>query len=69
MGVRLVALPALSESDFDVAFTTFLTQQIGALLVANDTLFFSRRDELVALAARHAVPAMYSYPDYVPLEV
>jgi putative ABC transport system substrate-binding protein len=56
---------ASSERDFDPAFSSFVKQQTAALLIANDALFFSRREQLVALAARYDIPAIYSYREYV----
>ena len=57
-GVQLHILKAGTESEIDAAFATLVQLQAGALVVANDPFFFSRRDQLVALASRHAVPAI-----------
>ncbi len=58
-GVQLHILKAGTESEIDAAFATLVQLHAGALLVGGDLFFFSRRDQLVALAARHAVPAIY----------
>ena len=62
-GVRLQILKASSESEIDAAFAS--PSQAGALLVGNDPFFTSRREQLVALAARYAVPAMYEWREFV----
>ena len=63
--LQLEILNASSEPDFDPAFSIFVKRQTGALLVGNDALFFSRREQLVGLAARYAIPAVYPYREYV----
>jgi len=61
LGLQLHILKASSEGDFDKAFTTVIDQRAGALLIASDPFLFSRRNQLVALAARHAVPTIYQF--------
>jgi putative tryptophan/tyrosine transport system substrate-binding protein len=58
-GVQLAVLKAGTESEIDAAFTTLTQLHAGALVVDSDVFFFVRREQLVALAARHAVPAIY----------
>ncbi len=64
LGVHLVVLHANQESDFDAAFTTLVQKRAGALLVCSSPFFTSRREQLVALAARHAVPAIYEWREF-----
>ena len=59
LGQQILVLNAASDREFDTAFATIAQQQVTALLVASDPLFFDRRDRLVALAARQAIPAIY----------
>ena len=59
IGLTLIILNASTESEIDAAFATLVQQRIGALVVTGDPFFVSRRDKLVALAARHAVPTIY----------
>ena len=59
LGQQILILNANSDRDFDSAFATIAQQQVAALLVASDPLFFDRREQLVALAARQATPAIY----------
>jgi len=60
-----VVLNASSPPDIDTVFKNLARQRIGALLVDADTLFVSRRDQLVVLAAHYSVPAIYDLRDYV----
>jgi putative ABC transport system substrate-binding protein len=59
IGLTLIILNASTESEIDAAFATLVQQRVGALVVTGDPFFVSRRDKLVALAARHAVPTIY----------
>jgi putative tryptophan/tyrosine transport system substrate-binding protein len=62
LGVHLLVLNASSQSEIDTAFTTLVEQRAGALLVTGEPLFFgTARDQLIALAARHAVPTIYQF--------
>ena len=63
-GVQLHILKAGTESEIDAAFATLVQLQAGALVVGADPFFNSRREQLVALAARHAVPAIYEWREF-----
>src|SRR5262245_10659651 len=64
LGLHLQVLRASTEPDIETAFATFHHQQVGALLVGNDAFFNSRRAHLVALAARYAIPTIYSFREF-----
>jgi putative ABC transport system substrate-binding protein len=63
-GLALRILTASSESEIDAAFASLVEGHAGALVVQADPFFTGRREYLVALAARHAVPAIYSWRDF-----
>jgi len=63
-GVQLQILDASTESEIDAAFASLVQLQAGALVVVADAFFFSRREQLVALASRHAVPAIYGWREF-----
>jgi ABC-type uncharacterized transport system substrate-binding protein len=56
---QIIILTASNEPEIDSAFAILAQQRIGALIVSPDAFFFSRRDKIVALAAHHAIPAIY----------
>jgi putative ABC transport system substrate-binding protein len=62
--VHLDILKASTEGEIDAAFATLVQLHAGALVVGADAFFSSRRDQLVALAARHGVPAIYEYREF-----
>jgi putative tryptophan/tyrosine transport system substrate-binding protein len=63
-GVQLQILKAGTEGEIDAAFATLVRLHAGALVVG-DPFYLNRREQLVALAARHAVPAIYDWREYV----
>ena len=63
-GVQVKILKASTEGEIEAVFATPVQLHAGALLVSNDPFFTSRREQIVALAARHAVPAIYWLRDF-----
>jgi putative tryptophan/tyrosine transport system substrate-binding protein len=64
LGLQLLVRNASQERDIDAAFAAVVAQRASALLISPDPFFFSRRDHIVALAARDAVPAMYEWHEF-----
>jgi putative tryptophan/tyrosine transport system substrate-binding protein len=65
IGVTVLVLNASNEQEIDTIFAALSEQRANALLVSADALFVSRRDQLVALSARHAIPTIYDLRDFV----
>jgi len=63
-GVQLPILNAGSESEIDAAFASLVQLQAGGLVVGTDPFFASQHEQLLALAARHAIPATYDFRDF-----
>jgi putative ABC transport system substrate-binding protein len=61
---QLVVAIARTENDLEVAFATFSQQRVGAILVGNGTFFNRRIEQLVTLAARHRLPAIFPFREY-----
>jgi putative tryptophan/tyrosine transport system substrate-binding protein len=59
LGVKLIVLNAANEDEIDASFATMIRKGAGAVLVTSDSFFFSRRKQLIVLAARYAIPAIY----------
>src|SRR6266566_4772519 len=59
LGQQVSILSASTERDIDVALTTVTQSGAGALLVSSDPFFNGERDQVIALAARYAIPAIY----------
>jgi putative tryptophan/tyrosine transport system substrate-binding protein len=64
-GIRLEVLNARTNDEIDLAFATLLQSKGGGLIVLANPLFVGRRDQLVALAARYAIPVIYPFPSFV----
>jgi putative ABC transport system substrate-binding protein len=65
LGWQLLVLNASAPSEIDTAFATLRQRRAGALLVGGDPFLTSRRQQIVALAARDAIPAMYFNREFV----
>jgi len=65
LGLRLEVFPATTDRDIDAAFATIPQRRAEALLIGDDPFFNTRREQLVALAADHRVPAIYFAPEFV----
>jgi putative ABC transport system substrate-binding protein len=64
LGQQIVVLEASSERGIETAYAAVIEQRAGALLVGSDPFFSTRREQLVSLAARHAVPAVYQWREF-----
>ena len=64
LGLQLRILPASTASEIDAAFGTLAELQLGALAVPADPFFTNRKDQILVLAARYAVPAIYEWREF-----
>jgi putative ABC transport system substrate-binding protein len=64
IGVRLHILRASTDEEIELAFASITELNVPAFTIASDPFLLTRRDKIVALAARHAVPGMYFFRDY-----
>jgi putative ABC transport system substrate-binding protein len=64
LGLHVVVVSARTDNDLEPAFASFSQQHVGAVLVGNSTFFNRRAERLAALAARHALPAIYPWREY-----
>jgi putative ABC transport system substrate-binding protein len=64
LGVEVIPFNAGAQEEFEGIFSTMAQRQVGALLVAGDPFFFSRHNNLIALAAQHRLPAIYEWREF-----
>jgi len=64
LGLRLHVLKVTTEGELDSAFASLVQLGVGALLVAQEPSYFRWREQIIALAARHAIPATYGQREY-----
>ena len=65
LGVELLVRDASSEREIEAAFASFAQQRVNAVILHGDAFFGSRGDQLIELAARHAMPTMYYLREFV----
>ena len=65
LGLRIAVLNASSEREIETAFSALVQNHAGALLVGSDPFLTDRRNQLVDLTARHAIPAIYQWREFV----
>ncbi|MBI1776912.1 MAG: ABC transporter substrate-binding protein [Proteobacteria bacterium] len=66
-GAQLLILNASNESEIDAAFATLVQRHAGAIVIDSNAFFTGRREQLVALASRHALPAIYAFREYAAI--
>jgi putative ABC transport system substrate-binding protein len=64
LGLQLVLVNARTDGDLEPAFASFSQQRVGAVLVGNSSFYVRRIEQLAALAARHALPAIFPFREY-----
>jgi putative ABC transport system substrate-binding protein len=64
LGLQVLVVNARTDSDLEMAFASFSQQRVGAVLVGVGAFFNRRTEQLAALAARHALPAIYPYREF-----
>jgi len=64
LGRKLFVAKASNDAELEAAFTALLRERVGALLVASDPYFDTRRDRIVAFAAQSRLPAIYQFREY-----
>jgi putative ABC transport system substrate-binding protein len=64
LGRQVIVVNARTDSDLEPAFATFSQQHVGAVLVGDSSFYVGRMEQLAALAARHALPAIFDYREF-----
>jgi putative tryptophan/tyrosine transport system substrate-binding protein len=66
LGLQLFIVNASTDRDLEAAFAGFSQQRVGAVLVSDSTFYTRRTEQLAALAAHHALPAMFPFREFAP---
>jgi putative ABC transport system substrate-binding protein len=66
LGLQLQDLNASTEGEINSAFATIVEERIGAVLIGSDAFFYDRRDQLIAVTARHSIPACFEWREFPP---
>jgi putative tryptophan/tyrosine transport system substrate-binding protein len=64
LGLQVEVFNARTAGDIDMSFATLVRERAGALIVSGGAFLLGRREQIIALAARHAIPAMYAFRDF-----
>jgi putative ABC transport system substrate-binding protein len=64
LGLQVHLLQASTDQDFDTVFATLAKLRAGGLVISSDSFFFTRSEQLAALAAQHAVPAIFGFREF-----
>jgi putative tryptophan/tyrosine transport system substrate-binding protein len=64
LGLKLHVANASKEADIDIAFAGFVRERVDAIVINADAFYFSRRDQIVALTAQHALPAIHQLREF-----
>jgi putative ABC transport system substrate-binding protein len=64
LGLQLIVVSASTDSDLEPAFASFTQKRVDAVLVGNGVFFSRRMEQLAAMAARHALPAIFQYREF-----
>jgi putative tryptophan/tyrosine transport system substrate-binding protein len=64
LGLQLIIVNAKTDSDLEAAFAILSQQRVGAVLVSNSTFYSRHLEQIAALAARHALPAIFPYREF-----
>jgi len=65
MALELVVLNATTADEIDAAFTSLMQRKVDGLVMGNDQFFQVRQDQIIALAARHRLPTIYEWAEFV----
>jgi putative ABC transport system substrate-binding protein len=65
LGLRIEVANASNEREIDSAFATLAERKIGAVIVTSDPFFFTRRNQMIGLAAHHRIAAVFPFRTFV----